>query len=105
MPRTVHAIDIGSTPLKAALVDEAGRILSAFQEASPLTVEKLDSEVVFRVAGEATRRGCADVQPDAIAITGATRTTVFADGNGAALSHAVKLDDGRGAQYQHDLRL
>jgi len=44
------------------------------------------------------------VRPDAIAITGATRTSVFVAQDGRAIGPAVKLDDGRGTAFQQQLQ-
>jgi xylulokinase len=94
---SVLAIDIGSTRLKAALLDRSGSILALAQRESPLLATPLQPADALMAVSEIAHEVCNGTRPDAIAVTGATRTTVLVDENGQAIGSAIPLSDGRGA--------
>jgi xylulokinase len=93
----VLAIDIGSTRLKAALLDRSGGILALAQRESPLLATPLRPDDILLAAAAIAREVCNGTRPDAIAVTGATRTTVLVGENGQAIGPAIPLSDGRGS--------
>lgn len=95
----VLAIDIGSTRLKAALLDQAGVVVSQVQEPSPLRAPTVRPADVLTAAAAAAHALCGGQAPQAIAITGATRTTVVVDADRSAVGAAITLSDGRGADH------
>lgn len=95
----VLAIDVGSTRLKAALLDTSGQVLSSVNNASPLSAATVNAEDVLLATGHAAAAACEGTQPDAIAITAATRTSVFTNADGQALGNIIKLSDSRGDAY------
>ncbi|MCZ4314613.1 FGGY-family carbohydrate kinase [Comamonadaceae bacterium G21597-S1] len=100
----VLAVDIGSTRLKAALLDATGGVLRLAQQASPLLATPIDPDDVLAQTGALAREVCDGVRPGAIAITGATRTTVLAGEDGQAIGAAIALSDGRGAAHADALQ-
>lgn len=95
----VLAIDIGSTRLKAAVLDPAGVIVSRCHVLSPLQAPAVQPADVLAAVAAVARNVCGGVPPGAIAITGATRTTVVAGHDGRAIGEAIALGDGRGADH------
>ena len=95
----VLAIDVGSTRLKAALLDDHGLVLSSVNNASPLSAATVNADDVLQATGHAAVAACEGTQPDAIAITAATRTSVFTNADGRALGDIIKLNDSRGDAY------
>ena len=104
MQHHVLAIDIGSTRLKAALLDDAGTVIAQVQQPSPLLAPIVLPADVLAAAAKAARVVCDGKPPQAIAITGATRTTVVVGADRAAIGAAISLSDGRGAEHAHDLQ-
>ncbi len=103
--KPVLAIDIGSTRLKAALLDATGAVVRLEQQASPLQAPSVQPRDVSEVAAAMARAVCHGVTPAAIAITGATRTTVLAGDDGQAIGPAIPLSDGRGSAHADALQL
>ncbi len=101
----VLAIDIGSTRLKAALLDADGQVLSSLSsqfsvnQPSPLAGSNILASDVLHATGLAASLACEGTRPDAIALTAATRTSVFTAHNGQALGEVIKWDDSRGVDY------
>lgn len=104
MQSTVLVIDVGSTRLKAALVAAEGVTVDSVAEDSPLRVPTVLAADVLEAVIAAAHRVCAGRRPDAIAITGATRTNVLTASDGTALCAVVKLDDAQGAQFETELQ-
>ena len=95
----VLAIDIGSTRLKAALLDAQANVLSSVNQPSPLAGSNILASDVLLATGHAVAQACEGKKPDAIALTAATRTSVFTAHNGQALGEVIKWDDSRGVDY------
>jgi xylulokinase len=104
MAAPVLAIDIGSTRMKASLVDAGGRLLSVVAQASPLSAARVEPGPLLAVVADLALQACGPVRPSAIAITGATRSVVCTGHDGAALGPLIKLDDPRGAQFEGALQ-
>ena len=108
MPSPLLAIDIGSTRLKAALVDTRpdtrGSFLDMVTSDSPLQGDTVQADAVMAAVLEAGQRVCQGQRPGALALTGATRTHVFASADGQALAPVMKLDDARGAEFEAALQ-
>lgn len=102
--KIVLVVDIGSTRLKAALLDATGAVVRMEQQASPLQATAVIPADVSEAAAALAYMVCDGVQPDAIAITGATRTTVLAGDDGKAIGPAIPLSDGRGAAHADALQ-
>ena len=104
MHSDILAIDVGSTRLKMALFAGAGGLGEVFSADSPLQADVvLASDVLEAIVGLMHRCGNGTV-PSAIAITSATRTHVLTDAGGNALDAVVKLDDGRGTQFESQIK-
>lgn len=99
-PSTVLVLDIGSTRLKAALYAADGTALSLHAGESPLQSPRPSPTQVLDAVIAAAAKVCGSVKPEAIAITGATRTDVLAAADGSAIGDVVKLDDARGAEFE-----
>lgn len=104
MQSTVLVIDVGSTRLKAALYAAEGVTVGSFGADSPLRAAVVQAGDVFEAVIAAAHGVCAGLRPDAIAITGATRTNVLTAADGSALAAVVKLDDARGAGFEAEVQ-
>lgn len=108
MPPPLLVIDIGSTKLKAALVDTHPDKRSSFLDMvtsdSPLQGEAVQAEAVIAAVLETGQRVCRGQRPAALALTGATRTHVFTAADGQALAPVMKLNDARGAEFEAALQ-
>lgn len=104
MQPTVLVIDVGSTRLKAALYNPQGLASAPYSADSPLQAPSVQADAVLQAVVTAASQVCAGMRPDAIAITGATRTHVLTAADGRALGHLVKLDDPRGAEFEDAIR-
>ena len=100
MHSDILAIDVGSTRLKLAFFSDERDLGEVFSADSPLQADVVHApDVLEAVVALIDRSGRSSV-PSAIAITGATRTHVLTDAVGNALDAVVKLDDGRGIQFE-----
>ena len=98
----VLAIDIGSTRLKAALLDADSQVissLSSISQPSPLAGSNIRADHVLHATGLAASLACDGTRPDVIALTAATRTSVFTAPDSQALGEVIKWDDSRGVDY------
>ncbi|RZJ24467.1 MAG: hypothetical protein EOO54_09365 [Haliea sp.] len=100
MQSQVLVIDVGSTRLKAALYTESGAETAAWSADSPLRGTVVSPPAVLDAVLQAADHLCAGMRPDAIAITGATRSHVLTAADASALDSLVKLDDPRGAAFE-----
>ena len=71
----VLAIDIGSTRLKAALVDEDGHFLFSINRPSPLAGSKICADDVLHAADRAAREVCRSARSDATQLDSSFRST------------------------------
>ncbi|HVM55334.1 MAG TPA: FGGY family carbohydrate kinase [Acidimicrobiales bacterium] len=103
---SVLAIDLGTSGLKVAVVDEAGRVLGS--ASAPLTTTFLpgggaeqDAEGWWQAIGECSRRAVASAGADvaAVAVTSQYMSIVAIDGAGRPLAPAVMWMDSRGAPH------
>ena len=104
MQSTVLVIDVGSTRLKAALYSADGVTVCSHAVDSPLRGSVVQAADVLEAVIAAAHTVCAGLRPEAIAITGATRSNVLTAADGAALCAVVKLDDARGADFQAEVQ-
>lgn len=104
MRSTVLVIDVGSTRLKAAIYTPEGEEIGAYSADSPLRPPEVQAAAVLEAVITAADHVCAGLRPDAIAVTGATRSNVLTAANGQALAAVVKLDDPRGALFEAQLQ-
>ena len=100
MQSKVLIIDVGSTRLKAAVYASDGTEVCAHSTPSPLHGSPVAPDDVLEAVVAAAHNLCADLRPEAIAITGATRSNVLTEKNGRALGDVMKLDDARGASFE-----
>jgi len=97
--RLILGIDVGTTSVKAGVIDETGQILAQFGKSYP-TARKGTSFVVqnpddwVNLISEAMSAFAA-YEITAIGLTSQVNTHVFVDRNGAALMPAIVWQDGR----------
>jgi xylulokinase len=101
----ILAVDIGSTWLKAAMVDEAGHVLIEHRAPSPLAANPACPNALLRLVGHAVALLCEKFKPHGIAITAATRTSVLVQANGEAIGEILKIDDAFSDQYADALQV
>jgi xylulokinase len=101
----ILAVDIGSTRLKAAIVDEAGHVLMEHRAASPLAANPVCPNALLRQVGQAVAPLCEKFKPHGMAITAATRTSVLVQGDGQAIGEILKIDDTFSDQYADTLQM
>ena len=105
----VLAIDLGSSGLKVAVVDDDGRVIGAASEALPtiFTADggaEQDPEHWWAALGRCSRQAIAhaDAQPgdiDAVAVTAQYMSTLAIAADGRPLTNVVMWMDGRGAPF------
>lgn len=97
--RLILGIDVGTTSVKAGVIDETGQIVAQFAKSYPTVrtgaafVEQ-DPQNWIDLITEAMS-GFATYDISAIGLTSQVNTHIFADRNGAALMPAIVWQDGR----------
>ncbi|ABD55324.1 xylulokinase [Jannaschia sp. CCS1] len=97
--RLTLGIDVGTTSVKAGIVDGSGRVVARFAQSYPTLrrgsdIAEQDPDDWVRLISDAMA-SFADFEISAIGITGQVNTHVFVDREGTALLPAILWQDGR----------
>jgi xylulokinase len=97
--RLTLGIDVGTTSIKAGVVDEAGRVVAEFVQSYPTVrngqnIAEQNPDDWVRLISDAMA-SLADFRISAIGLTSQVNTHVFVDQGGTALMPAILWQDGR----------